>query len=205
MSFRGRVIALTLTLTICASGILAVFWYEDMRYSLPTSVPVNYKPVAVGESIILPTVMRERKSYFLHFYNADCPCSRFNARHIQTLIGHYRDSLSIVIVVDSERSKRNAVKEFGNAAAIVVDDGTIAKNCGVYSTPQAVIIDKNGELYYRGNYNRSRFCTSRVTNFAELSLIGLINHQPPPVFGIEATQSYGCELRHSSADYSITF
>jgi hypothetical protein len=205
MSFRGRVIALTFTLGICASGIIAVFWYEDMRYSLPASIPVNYQPVAVGATVTLPASMPVGKSYFLHFYNTDCPCSRFNARHIQTLIGQYSDSLSIIVVVDSKKSERNAKKEFGNTTTIMIDDGTVAKNCGVYSTPQAVIVDKKGALYYRGNYNSSRFCTTRATNFAELSLIALINNQPPPLFGIDATQSYGCELEQSSAANSIIF
>lgn len=31
----------------------------------------------------------------------------------------------------------------------------IAISCGVYSTPQAVIIDGNGQLFFRGNYNKT--------------------------------------------------
>ena len=41
----------------------------------------------------------------------------------------------------------------------VLFDSSLAKACGVYSTPQAVLIDNNQNLYYRGNYNRSRYCT----------------------------------------------
>jgi hypothetical protein len=70
----------------------------------------------------------------------------------------------------------------------------IAEACGVYSTPQAVIIDRDNKLFYRGNYNASRYCTSKATNFAELSLIALLNKRPAPVFSIAATQAYGCEL-----------
>jgi hypothetical protein len=206
MHFRGRVIALALTLGMFVSGIISIFWYQEMRYSLPTPVPVNYQSVAVGEKVNLPVSLQEGQSYFLHFYNPDCPCSRFNVRHLRTLIGRYHDRVSILVVVDSEQSSDHARNEFGNQVEILVDAGSeIAKNCGVYSTPQAAIIHADGSLYYRGNYNSSRFCTSRATNFAELSLIALINNNPPPLFGILATQSYGCELENSSTSNSVYF
>lgn len=41
---------------------------------------------------------------------------------------------------------------------------------GVYGTPQAVIPDGEGRLYYRGNYNRSRFCPQEWTEYVRLTL-----------------------------------
>jgi hypothetical protein len=61
-------------------------------------------------------------------------------------------------------------------------------------TPQAAIIGRNNELFFRGNYNLSRYCTSKATNFAEISLIALLNNHPAPVFSMLATEAYGCEL-----------
>jgi len=43
---------------------------------------------------------------------------------------------------------------------VLVDaDGSLAKMVGVYSSPQAVIVDTRGALYYRGNDNLARYCT----------------------------------------------
>src|SRR5690349_21067133 len=108
MNFRGRVIALALTLGICVSGIIAIFWNQEMRYKLPTPVPVNYQPIAVGSNISLPEVFVKNNSYFLHFYNPDCPCSRFNIRHLRSLIAQYKDSVEIVVVVPSSAASENA-------------------------------------------------------------------------------------------------
>lgn len=179
--------------------IATIFWNQEMQYALPTPVPERYTEVAPGEKVYLPSSLQTDVSYFLHFYNADCPCSRFNARHIKSLIGNYSDSIEFVIVVSEKSSMEKARGEFGDDLRYLLDaDYSIAKACGVYSTPQAAIISSNGKLFYRGNYNSARYCTTRASNFAELSLIALINNQSPPAFGLAATQSYGCELDRST-------
>jgi hypothetical protein len=175
--------------------IVYAFWREEIKYSLPTPVPEEYASVNPGEKVNLPPVLRTGTSYFLHFYNAECPCSRFNAKHIRSLIGNYYDSIRFVVVVNDESALTQARKEFGNHPEYLLDaQNEIARACGVYSTPQAAIVTKDGNLFYRGNYNRARYCTTRASNFAELSLIALINQRPPLQLGIEATQAYGCEL-----------
>ncbi len=196
---KVRIIGLGLVLVACAIGIGMLFWRQELKYQLPTPVPADYVAVKVSTPISLPTDLKKGNSLFLHFYSPDCPCSRFNARHLKSLIRSYRDSVQIVVVVSSQENKEKAAKDLGNELDIWIDrDEKLAKSCGVYSTPQAVIIDKNSNLFYRGNYNRSRYCTTRATNFAELSLIALLNNKPPPSFGLLSTQSYGCELSANS-------
>jgi hypothetical protein len=187
----------------CAGGIGIFFWKQEIKYQLPTPIPVSYVPVQIGSTIPLPRSFQSGSSYFLHFYNPDCPCSRFNARHLKSLIRNYKDSVRIVVVVSSEVNKQKAQKELGEDLTMWIDEKEeLAKSCGVYSTPQAAIVNKDGHLFYRGNYNRSRYCTTRASNFAELSLIALLNNQPPPAFGLLSTQSYGCELS-TNADFEL--
>jgi hypothetical protein len=181
--------------------IIIIFWKHEMKYALPTPVPDRYTEVSPGENVVLPVSLQKGVSYFLHFYNPECPCSRFNARHIKSLIGNYHDSIRFVIVVTEQSSLKKARGEFGDDLHYLLDeDSSIAKACGVYSTPQAAIISATGKLFYRGNYNSARYCTTRASNFAELSLIALINNQSPPAFGLAATQSYGCELDESTVE-----
>jgi hypothetical protein len=201
VALKGRVVVVSVTLLICIAGIIALFWQQELQYQVPTPLPSGYVDVPVGQIISLPATFRIRHAYFLHFYNPDCPCSRFNVSHLRSLIGAFHDSISIVVVVPDADAHEKARSEFGSAVNIVEDkDGKIAFSCGVYSTPQAAIIDNDQKLYYRGNYNRSRYCTTRASNFAELSLIAMLQKSPPPSFGIAATQSYGCELKQSSSE-----
>jgi hypothetical protein len=182
-------------IAVCALGIGSIFWQQEMKFALPTPKPQTYREVPVGTVLQLASFSTHLPSgaAFLHFYNPECPCSRFNASHLRQLIRSYRDSVPVIIVVPSAHAQQKAKKEFGPEQQYVVDaHNHIAETCGVYSTPQAVLVDARGALFYRGNYNRSRFCTSKATNFAELALVAMLNHQPPPVFLEEATTAYGC-------------
>ena len=76
----------------------------------------------------------------------------------------------------------------------IVDRGAAIARClGVYSTPQAVLLDRDGRLVYRGNYNTSRYCTEPTTQFVRLALESLQQHRAlasEPEAGI----AYGCAL-----------
>jgi hypothetical protein len=205
---NSNVLRKIIAVFILCSGaglITVIFWKQEIKYSLPTEIPAQYVEVLPGEPVVLPSLLKNQGAYFLHFYNPDCPCSRFNSQHIQSLINNHSDSVHFAIVIASAEDLDKAKNELGSDLEFVVDtDFSIAKSCGVYSTPQAAIISHDRKLYYRGNYNRSRYCTTRATNFAELSLIALLNNQKhPPSFGILATQSYGCELADSENSFEL--
>jgi hypothetical protein len=64
----------------------------------------------------------------------------------------------------------------------------------VYSTPQAVLFDGDNKLYYRGNYNKSRFCTDKQTNFAQMAIDSLLSNRTNLITDKAALKSYGCCL-----------
>jgi hypothetical protein len=183
---------------VVALGVMGViFWQQELQYQRPTPVPKHYQAVGLGNRID-QTLLPGKGAYFLHFYNPDCPCSRFNAKHVKSLIQAYGDSVAMYIVVRAQADLAKAQRAFADQQFIVDQHGTLAGACGVYATPQAVIIDAAGSLYYRGNYNRSRYCTAKATNFAELSLLALMKKQPSPAFGLLATQAYGCSWQENN-------
>ncbi|MDP1797383.1 MAG: hypothetical protein Q8K78_07875, partial [Planctomycetaceae bacterium] len=62
-------------------------------------------------------------------------------------------------------------------------------------TPQAVILDQDLHLIYRGNYNISRYCTSRQTEFVRIALEKLLSNTSPKfVPPVAATTADGCPL-----------
>ena len=45
------------------------------------------------------SAVRNDKPVFIHFFNPDCPCSRFNVPHVSGLIRKYGDKIDFKIVV----------------------------------------------------------------------------------------------------------
>jgi len=131
-------------LMLLFGAILFLFWNNEWKYSLPTPVPVNYKPVGQGAPVdmVRKLAPKNGKPLFLHFFNPACPCSRFNIPHVQSLVKQYGGQINFAIVVISDKhyTEEDIQKKF-DLKVPVLFDSSIAAACGVYSTPQAVIID----------------------------------------------------------------
>jgi peroxiredoxin len=185
-----------LLLTFTCISIL--FWYSEWQYSLPTPVPVKYHAVSINEHIDITAKFNPAKNepVFLHFFNPDCPCSRFNISHFKTLAAAYADKISFAVVVitkDKTYTEAGLKKKYGITVPILFDT-SLAAICGVYSTPQAVLLTAGQMLYYRGNYNRSRYCTDKKSNYAQIAIDSLLASKTEPVFNKYALTAYGCSL-----------
>jgi hypothetical protein len=185
-------------LAVVFAGIFLLFWYNEWVYSLPTPVPKSYHKVTTGTFINITDEFRpdKTKPVFLHFFNLGCPCSRFNIAHFKSLVKRYGDKVSFAVVV-MNKDKEYTVKEVQDKIGLTIPvllDRSLADSCGVYSTPQAVIINTDHKLYYRGNYNKSRYCTNKNSNYAQMALDSLMTNHPHPVFNQYALTAYGCQL-----------
>jgi len=193
-----RKMLLTGWLALVFSTIGWLFWHNEWKYSLPTPVPANYRAVAAGTVIDLANEVNQDqdKPVFLHFFNPDCPCSRFNIRQFKSLVKQYSDRINFSVVVlakDSSYTVSDIQDKFGLTLPVLFDK-SIATKCGVYSTPQAVLINTDSKLYYRGNYNKSRYCTDRNSNYAQMAIDSLLHNNVNPLFAQAALKSYGCTL-----------
>lgn len=197
-------ISLTILLTLLIlGGISYIFWQQEWKYSQPTTVPTNLVQKYAGDSIPLNLLTQlnstKEAKLFVHFYNYDCPCSRFNIKEFENLVLKYKNDIQFVAVIEAIDERASNIKEEFtqkydlNIPTYVDTDGSIAKALGIYSTPQAVIID-NQQIFYKGNYNKARFCTTKNTKFADLALAALLNNQAAPEFPAFADIAYGCEL-----------
>ncbi|MBE9583763.1 AhpC/TSA family protein [Mucilaginibacter sp. JRF] len=173
-----------------------LFWYNEYRYTLPTPVPDNYKDVAIGQQIhAVPGVtMAKDRPMLLHFFNPKCPCSRFNIDHFKKLVKTYSDKADFMVILMDENYTPEEVKDKFDLNVPVLYAPKMAEACGVYSTPQAAVIDTRGRLYYRGNYNTSRYCTNTKTEFARIALDALLQKHNPLKFNALALTAYGCSL-----------
>src|ERR1700754_42706 len=189
-----RKLIVILCLTLLFLGIVTLFWRNEWVYSLPTPVPATYQVVPTGSDVdITGSFQSHGKSLFLHFFNPDCPCSRFNIEHFKSLVKWYGTEVSFGIVVLTK--KNYSVKDIQDKFDLQIPvsfDTAIATACGVYSTPQAVIITAGHKLYFRGNYNKSRYCTDKNSNYAQLALEGILHKNANIIFDRFALTAYGC-------------
>jgi hypothetical protein len=184
-------------LLVIFSGMAGIFWYTDWKYSLPTPVPGQYHPVTTGAYVDLAAKLpiAGNKPVFLHFFNPDCPCSRFNIPYFKALTRKYGDKVSFaIVVVNNQAYTAKEIRHKFDLDVPVSFDSSLAAACGVYSTPQAVLLDGNHCLYYRGNYNKSRYCTDARSNYAQMAIDSLFGSVSRPVFGAYALRAYGCQL-----------
>jgi len=192
-----RKILVIIWVIILFGAIGALFWYNELQYQLPTPVPIDYKAVNPGELVKLNAKLKTdtAKPLFLHFFNPVCPCSRFNMNMFKSLVAQYGRKVNFVIVVISNRDyTAKEIRDKFDLNIPVIFDQSIALACGVYSTPQVALIDNKGRLYYRGNYNISRYCTDEKTNYAKQAINGLLDNNSKLLFGKAALTSYGCRL-----------
>lgn len=198
-----RIAVVTLILIAVSAGIASIFWYQEIQYLLPTPVPKDYRVILPDEVIKFDSVLlpeQYAKPKLLHFFSPDCPCSRFNLKHFLSLNKAYREEVDFYVVIAKREDVTAAKYMVEKDIKIVVDKNEkLAKACGVYSTPQAALIQRNNKLYFRGNYNRSRYCIDKNSNFVQMALDSLMARKEPPHFIELATQSYGCSISQEQA------
>lgn len=185
-----------------------LFWNQEMQYILPTPIPAHYQPKVVAEHISLPATFKlvNPGPVYFHFFNPDCPCSRFNLKHFRSLTNQFHSTLKIYAIIPTYVDVEHAREMIDDNRVIILQDtdDQLANACGVYSTPQAVILDTSHKLYFRGNYNRTRYCTAKESNYAEIALTAFAKGETPPPMDAFAEQSYGCQLP-SESDQFLNF
>jgi hypothetical protein len=173
-------------------------------------VPANFVNVKVGDTVDLRPDLQIRKNNFalLHFFNFDCPCARFNMKEFERLAHLYKDSIDFFVVIQSEdddAAERFQQKYDLDIATVIDKKGMLSDKCGIYATPQAVILDQNSVIYFKGNYNRARFCTKKETRFVEMAIGYLMKKEPLPLFMQYAVgDPYGCSLPSDETDTDLT-
>lgn len=180
-------------------AVWGIFINFEKQYEEPTPVPNNYQEIPLLSDVRLSFLKKNNKPTLIHFFNPNCSYSIFNLEDFKFLSRKYESTINFVVAIhlkEAETYDLNTIKsDFGNTVQIINDSSKeIAEKVGVYATPQAVIINENSQIYYRGNYNKARFCTSKPTNFVELSLMAVLNKQDLPIFDEKATIPYGCVL-----------
>jgi hypothetical protein len=188
---------------LAVSGM--VFWKQDARYGLPTPRPSGTPAPPLGSAIAWPEPVARHLSAdrpaLLHFFNPDCPCSRFNLDHVRGLWSRFGSDLDVVLVVQSERSDLQGYRISGLPVPLILDtDGSLADLAGVYSTPVAVVLDANHTVVYVGNYTAARYCTDPNAEPARIAIERLLGVASDAAAPAVAPIPFGCPLPSDSAE-----
>ena len=197
MNWRFPVVLSSTSLFLLLTG--SAFWYQDRQYSVPAIRPAGLRQPDVGERIPLSSAgfkFDRSRPLFLHFFNPGCPCSRFNLEHVRQLIRRYHREARFVAVLQGEGESARLKTEFDKLdlgiESVVDETGVWGQITGVYATPQAVLIGRDERLYFRGNYNLSRFCAAPETEFARIALESMLAGRPAKPEDPAAATAYGC-------------
>lgn len=184
------------TLMFASTGIGLLFWQQDIQYRLPTPMPTSFDTAVVVSKECVEAALPSfsTKLRLLHFFNPDCPCSKFNVQHIKAMMHRYGKHVTLTIVIPrwADVSKAKSVLGYLADSILIDADQSIASLFGIYSTPQAVLLDNSFQVLYRGNYNTSRYCSNPQTEFVRLSIEkALTGHLTTPMYG---GAPYGCPI-----------
>ncbi len=195
---RSRTVAAAACGTLGLATVALAFWRIDLRYALPTPLPPDHVAVEAGAPLRLPTgfVALGPQPTLLHFFNPDCPCSRFNLEQVHELARRFAGRVRVIAVLETQADAQAARERWlEDFEEVWIDaDGALAAEVGVYSTPQAALVDAEGRLYWRGNYNVSRYCVTPDTEFARLALERLCDAADAPPPDPRAQVAWGCPL-----------
>jgi hypothetical protein len=197
VNWRIPVVVSSTSLFLLLIGV--AFWLQDRQYSIPTFRPTGlYQPLP-GERVSLASTglaFDGSRPLFLHFFNPDCPCSQFNLEHLRQLVRRHGRAVRFVAVLEGvggpARLKEKFAKLSLDIESVVDEAGDWGAATGVYATPQAVLISHDRRLYFRGNYNLSRYCAAPETEFARLALESLLAGRPSTPEDPAAAISVGC-------------
>jgi hypothetical protein len=193
---RPLVVGIALVVVLAVAGY--TLWYHEVKFRLPTPVPADFKFVPVGSRPALTADLpMDGRPALLHFYNPKCPCSRFNIDHLNELKTLFSDRVQFFAVLQTDDTvgvREKFASRCARMPTYVDYTGAVADSFGVYSTPQAVILNPDGSIYFRGNYNTSRYCSTYETQFVRIALDSLLAGKAVPRFPPVATTPYGCEL-----------
>jgi hypothetical protein len=198
-----RILATLASTCLLLGSIGIALWQADGRYSLPTPRPDSLVQSASLATEVLARLRAaagarsEAEPLLVHFYNPGCPCSRFNRDHVLGLVrdfGARVAELALVELPEGEPPGGIAFDEQLGMNALRESDGALARALGVYSTPQAVLLDGAGKVYFRGNYNQSRYCTREESDYVRIATTALLAGLTCPPMPAEALRAYGCEL-----------
>lgn len=121
----------------------------------------------------------------VHFWDPNCPCSRFSQSHIQDLIQQsLLQGVSSVVVVKASQGfwgggeLAKAKDVFSESDWVIAAESVPELTGRLAGSPSAAILDTDKNIRYIGPYSSDAFCSTSGDGFVEKALIELKQVDP---------------------------
>ncbi len=138
----------------------------------------------------------------LEWVNPECPfvVRHYEAETMTTLANAYAEQDVVWLAINTtshfnQEMNKVFVEEFNLPYPVLDDsDGTVGRRYGAQTTPQMVIVDKDGRIAYNGAIDDNPVGTQPQTvNYVSQALDQLLAGQPVT---LSETQPYGCSVKY---------
>ncbi len=194
--------------------LVAFWWFQFKNIQSfspsPTSEQRDYfKPSGLAQQLAqisqkLDDNTRPDQATVFHFWNPDCPCSRFNTAHVRAITRQYstKGVRFIVIPHPGVNTNFNDLKEqaesnFGTTIHLIR-----AGEVHLPSSPAAAVIGNDGQLAYFGPYSIGASCSATSGTFVEKTLDSILAGEHMRNINTAATGCY-CDWKHWSKNNVI--
>lgn len=178
-------------------SVIYLLWTEELRFYIPVKSAQKIDKEAFRNSSFL---ISGQKPAYLHYFDSHCKQSRINIQHIGQIMDDYEDEFDFYVIningeIGEEFLRKHKLPDYVS----IVDDTNqeIALNHQIASTPFVSIIDRKGNLIFRGNYtNENGFCgSSDIKNSApSMALSFIAKHDIPPISLGNQLETFGCTI-----------
>ncbi|MDB4297676.1 hypothetical protein N9901_02860 [Flavobacteriaceae bacterium] len=175
-----------------------IFWLQEFQYYRQVKPIKEEFKKELGDTLNITGI---KPPAFLHFYDNDCISSKVNIEHLQLFVKSPVLKMSYYIVMLHKNQDTTALRLKYKIPSFVkfVTKGAnkLAKNCGVLTTPHAVVVTNSSTLYFSGNYNsKTGLCTSSNISVSAPATALLFYKQgiDTPLFPSFLTNPWGCAI-----------
>jgi hypothetical protein len=164
-------------------------------------------PPAVGDGVVLRDgggrsvpfsgITAEHRFTVVVFYSSSCPCFAAHVQRLGSLSAELRKRDVAFVAVDSERHAAGEPSPPTEAALGVPlfrdEGGTLARRLHARFATEAYVIDRAGEVRYRGGLDGDRKqLTPTARMYLRDALVGLLRSDMPRY---QTAKALGCALR----------
>ena len=96
-----KLLVITWLILLCYRSRGVILAYNEWVYHLPTPCSPKLQASLPWPGYCINDALKhvDGKPVFLHFFNPDCPCSRFNMSNFEAIVKQYGWQVDFVIVV----------------------------------------------------------------------------------------------------------
>lgn len=176
---------------------LIILWKEEFKHYLAKDA----SDLELNKFFEYDFLRIDQKPVFLHYFSQECKSARVNIQHLQRITEAYRNHFDFYVVKIGSLSNEEFSHKYNLPSYIKIISDTesdVASKHKVVATPYALILTKEGQLIFKGNYtNQNGLCGPNDIKWSApaIAMKFISQSNKPPIFPPRQTRFWGCEIK----------